>query len=287
MAAALLAAIIASPAAVSGARAAERLPRVMSLNVCTDQLVLALASKSQIVSLSDLSDEPSLSYLHDEAKGLPKNRGRAEEAFVARPDVVVTSTYSLHDTTPLLRHLGVRVEEFAYTQTLESIPHDIRRMGAILGHRHKADAMAKAFEVKLDALRRPVGKNAPTAIIYGQNGVVVGSGTLADSVLRAAGFRNLAAEMGYSGMRPFPLELVVQSHPDLVLLSPPYADAPALADQIAKNPAIRALGTGRSSTIVPKGSWACGGPFTIKALDALSRLRDRIAARRVADGSSR
>lgn len=286
-AAVLLAIVGATSTSASDADEPKRLPRVMSLNVCTDQLVLALASRDQIASLSNLSDEPGLSYFHRQARGLPENRGLAEEAFVERPDVVVTGTYSLHDTTPLLRHLGVRVEEFDYTQTLDGIPHDIRRMGAILGHPRKAEAMASEFETELGRLRRPVGATAPTAIIYGQNSVVVGSGTLADSVLEAAGFRNLAAELGYSGMRPFPLELVVKSRPDVILLSRPYDDAPALADQIARHPAIRAIGAIRGSAIVPEGSWACGGPFTIEALRALSRLHDSIAARHVTDGSAR
>ena len=56
----------------------------------------------------------------------------------------------------------------------------------------------------------------PTAVIFGQNGVATGAGTLADSVLKAAGFRNLAAERGFSGMAPYPLELLIIDRPDVV-----------------------------------------------------------------------
>lgn len=281
LAAALVAAALAGQA--SHAAAAEA-PRVMSLNVCTDQLVLALAEPSRIVSLSVLSGDPDYSYLHAGAAAYPKNAGIAEEVFVARPDVVVTGTYSLHNTTQLLRHLGARVEEFGYTQTLDTIAGDIRRMGAILGEETRADAMAAAFERDLAALTVPEGEPRPTIVIFGQNGVATGAGTLADSVLAAAGFRNLAAERGFSGMAPYPLELLVVDRPDVVLLSARVDEAPALADQVTRHPAIAASGARTATGIVPRGAWSCGGPFTLEALRALRMLRDDILAARDVQG---
>jgi iron complex transport system substrate-binding protein len=264
--------------------AAQEAPRVMSLNVCTDQLVLALAGQERIVSLSVLSDEPDYSYLHAAAKAYPKNAGVAEEVFVARPDVVVTGTYSLHNTTQLLRHLGLRVEEFGYTQTLDTIAGDIRRMGAILGESARAEAMASTFERDLAELRVPTEAPRPTAVIFGQNGVATGAGTLADSVLKASGFRNLAAERGFSGMAPYPLELLITDRPDVVLLSAGIDEAPALADQVTRHPAIAASGALAATGIVPRGSWSCGGPFTLESVRALRLLRDEILSATGASG---
>ena len=231
--AALFLALIGAPAA-----AADALPRVMSLNVCTDQLVLALADPGQILSLSALSDDADLSFHAAEAAAYAKNRGLAEEVFLVRPDIVVTGTYSLHNTTQLLRHVGTRVETFDYAQTLESVAGAVRRMGAILGQEARAEAVAGAYEAELKALSAAQAADSPTAIIYEQNGVVLGSGTLADSALKAAGFRNLAAERGYEGMAPYPLELLVRDRPDLVLLASPYPGGPSLAAQFVDHPPI-------------------------------------------------
>lgn len=279
-AAALVAALLAAPAA----QAEGDRPRVMSLNVCTDQLVLALAGQERIVSLSVLADDPDFSFLHARAKALPKNAGVAEEVFIARPDVAVTGTYSLHNTTQLLRHLGMRVEEFGYTQTLDTIPGDIRRMGAILGEAARAEALASGFERDLAALALPPEAPRPTVVIFGQNGVATGAGTLADSVLAAAGLRNLAAERGFSGMAPYPLELLITDRPDVVLLSERIEGAPALADQVTRHPAIAASGAAVATGIVPRGSWSCGGPFTLEAVRALRALRDDLIAGRGASG---
>ncbi|CAG0971890.1 MAG: ABC transporter substrate-binding protein [Rhizobiaceae bacterium] len=271
--AALLFTLLAAPAA-----AESTLPRVMSLNVCTDQLVLALAEPGQILSLSALADDPDLSFHSAIAAAYPKNRGLAEEVFLARPDIVVTGTYSLHNTTQLLRHIGTRVETFDYAQTLESVPGAVRRMGAILGREARAETIAEAYEAELAALSSPPAADAAAAIIYEQNGVVLGSGTLADSVLKAAGFRNLAAERGYEGMVPYPLELLVRDRPDLVLLASPFPGAPSLADQLVEHPAIASLKSLRRKGIAPRGSWSCAGPFTLEAVRALKALREEMAA---------
>lgn len=269
---------------VAPVAADDALPRVMSLNVCTDQLVLALADPGQILSLSELADDPDLSFHSAAAAAYAKNRGLAEEVFLVRPDIVVTGTYSLHNTTQLLRHIGTRVETFDYAQTLDSVPGAVRRMGGILGQTARAETIAAAYEAELAALSSPPAARAPTAIIYEQNGVVLGAGTLADSVLKTAGFRNLAAERGYDGMAPYPLELLVRDRPDLVLLASPFPGAPALADQFVEHPAIAAMPALRRKSVAPRGSWACAGPFTIEAVRALKALREDMAAEKGGEG---
>jgi iron complex transport system substrate-binding protein len=78
-------------------------------------------------------------------------------------------------------------------------------------------------------------------------------------------------------MVPYPLELLVRDKPDVVLVTHAYEKTPSLADEIARHPAIRALGSDTTGNVVPPGSWACGGAFTIEAVEALRRLRDTLA----------
>lgn len=272
-------AAVALAASFAGSATAEAPPaRVMSLNVCTDQLAMLLAVPGQLVSVSELAADPGLSFHSALAASYPRNRGLAEEVLVAKPDIVVTGAYSLHNTTPLLRRLGYRIEEFEYAQTLDTIPGEIRRMGAILGAESRAEGMATAFEGELSHIESERCGDDPTAIAYDQNGIAMGQGSLIDSAMRAAGLRNIAAELGYAGMAPFPLELLVEKRPDIVVLPEPLADTPALADLIAAHPAIRALGEGTLRIHLPRGSASCGGPFVIEAVKALAEARRRAAS---------
>lgn len=258
------------------ATAQEAPRRVMSLNICTDQLAMLLAAPGQLVSVSFLAADRDLSALHGQAAAYPHNQGLAEEVFLARPDLVVTGTYSLHNTTDLLRRLGHRVEEFDFAQTIDTIPADIRRMGALLGANDRAERMARDFETEVEAARASHCGSDPTILSYGQNGIVSGAGTMIDSIMKAAGFRNLAAELGFTGMTPFPLELLVTEKPDALIVSPPVANAPALADQFVRHPALRALTGTRIGAFIPRGTASCGGPFVLEAIHALKKLRDEI-----------
>lgn len=249
----------------------------MSLNLCTDQLAMALAAPGQLISISFLSRDPNLSPVYEEAKAYPVNQGLAEEVFLARPDLVVTGTYSLHNTTSLLKRLGFRVEEFSFVQTVETIPGDIRRMGALLGQGEQAEALASHFETELARIAADQCAPRPTALAYDQNGIALGAGTLADSVLKAAGFRNVAAEQGLQGIAPFPVETVVDIKPDVVILSSGYDDAPTLGAFVPRHPAIVALENTRVGTFVPPNSWSCGGPSVLDAIKALEDLRQEIA----------
>jgi len=250
--------------------------RVMSLNLCTDQLAMTLAEPEQLISVSFLAREPDLSMLHEKAQDFPVNRGLAEEVFLEKPDLVVTGTYSLHNTTALLKRLGFRVEEFSFVQTLDTIPGEIRRMGALLGQEARAEKLAEDFSQELDAIAKSQCDMRPTMIAYDQNGVALGSGTLADSVMQAAGFANLAADLGLVGVAPFPLEQVIAARPDVIVTSASEG-APTLGEHVPRHPAIAALPDTRIGAFVPAGAWSCGSPAVIEAVRALASLRAEIA----------
>ena len=249
----------------------------MSLNLCTDQLAMALAAPGQLASISFLSRDPSLSPMSEKAAAYPVNHGRAEEVFLERPDLVVTGTYSLQNTTGLLKRLGFRVEEFSFVQTLDTIPGEIRRMGTLLGREAQARKMAAEFEAELSRIEALQCEPKPTALAYEQNGVALGGGTLADSVLAAAGFRNLASEAGITGMAPFPIEMIVEEQPAVIITAGDEENAPALGERVPFHPALRALEGTRIGAFVPRGTWSCGGPAVIEAVKALAALREEIA----------
>ena len=72
----------------AGAMAASP-QRVLSLNLCTDQLLMALLPPQRIASITWLSrteGDPALQAL---ARQLPINHGSPEEVLAARPDLVL------------------------------------------------------------------------------------------------------------------------------------------------------------------------------------------------------
>src|ERR1043166_4018267 len=103
-------AVIAAAGIAVSARAAE-LPRIASMNVCTDQLLLTLADPEQILGLSRYSRDPLQSWAADDARRYRILSGGAEDILAIRPDVVVASLFDKRATREFLKDKGLRLVE--------------------------------------------------------------------------------------------------------------------------------------------------------------------------------
>ncbi|MBX3596521.1 MAG: ABC transporter substrate-binding protein [Rhizobiaceae bacterium] len=244
--------------------------RVVSMNLCTDQLALLIAAPGQLHSVSWLAADPQSSALADEARGFALNHGLAEEIFLMQPDLVIAGTYTARSTVELLRKLGIRVEEFAPDSSLEDIRQNIARMGEILGQQQRADALGAAFDSAIanSKATKLSGKQAAT---YYPNSYTSGAGTLVDSIISASGLENTAAKLGFSGTAKLPLEVLLLSAPDVVINDREQPASPALAHENFTHPAYRHLAANSANAAIPAKYTICGGPFTA---DAIRLLRD-------------
>ena len=104
----------------SGATAAG-LPRIASINVCTDQLLMALADPEQILGLSPYSRDPARSWDAAKASRFPQLSGAAEDVLMLAPDVVVAGRFTRLATRELLKDKGVHVVEFGAARSLDDV----------------------------------------------------------------------------------------------------------------------------------------------------------------------
>ena len=257
---------------------ATALPRrVVSMNVCTDQLAMLVAGEGQLYSVSDLASDERTSVLASQAGRYAVNHGFAEEIFMMKPDLVLAGTFTSQATVDLLKRLGFRVEQFAPAASFDDIRADLTRMGQLLGREEKAAGLVAQMNQDLKALRsRPVADR--TVALYYANNHTPGTGTLADAVIRAAGLHNLGETLGLTGTVKLPLELLVLADPDLVVAGDGSYRAPALATEAYAHPAFRALAG--EAVASPGQYWICGAPFTV---EAARRLQDAALARQGAN----
>ncbi|MDR7222822.1 ABC transporter substrate-binding protein [Aminobacter aminovorans] len=264
---------LAGLAAVSGASvpaAAEPPERVVSMNVCTDQLAILVAGEGQLHSVSYLASDPNTSVLADRAKGLAVNHGLAEEVFLMQPDLVLAGTYTTRTTVALLRRLGIRVEEFAPDSSIADIRTNILRMGEVLERRERAAELVAELDRGVAELGEG-GASHKTVATYYANSYTSGAGTLVDEIVKLSGLVNVADKLGLSGTARLPLEMLVLSKPDLVTGGSEDYGAPALAQENFVHPAYRAVAEQGRAVAVPSRYTICGAPFT---LEAARLLRD-------------
>ena len=263
----LLAAVLA--ASLSPARA-DAPGRVVSINLCTDQLAMMLAAPGQLVSVSHLASEVQSSSMVEEARAYPMNRGQVEQVFLMRPDLVLAGTYTQVSTVDWLRRLGVDVVQVPPATSLAEAVEQIRIVGRALGQEAKAEAMADAFAANIEAAR--FAGDSRTAAFYYPNGYTTGSGTLANEVLELTGFANIGADAGVTGGGILPLERLVMAAPEMIVTSSPYPGA-SRSEEILMHPALAALRATAGTARVTDADWICGLPSLLRAVEGMAAAR--------------
>jgi iron complex transport system substrate-binding protein len=253
--------------------------RVVSMNLCTDQLAMLVATDDQLYSVSHLASDPESSVLAADATRFVTNHGIAEEIFMMRPDLVVAGTFTNRASVAMLRRLGFRVEEFAPSTSLAEIKDQIRHMGELLGQQKRAEELVAEFESSLAAVPHEL-RARPLAALYYANSYTAGGGTLAAEVVARAGLENLGTRLGLKGSVRVPLEVIVMATPELVVGGEPAGTSPGLAYQTLNHPALKAVLGGHDLTSVPDKYWVCGGPFTTEAVRLLATASRNIAEHR-------
>ena len=248
--------------------------RVVSMNLCTDQLAMLIGGQGQIVSVSQLAADPRSSAMVEQAKGYLTNHGRAEEIYLMQPDLVLAGTYTARATVRMLERLGINVVTFEITNSLDAIPEQMIQMGHVLGQEAKAAGLVAQFEATLAEYRADVA-NRPKAALYHANGYTSGDRSLAGEILTVAGFENIAASAGYAGGGVMPLEVLAMAQPEAVIQSAPYGGG-SRAEEIMDHPVVAALRENGEAGGLTDHDWMCGTPFVLQAIADMTDLRTRI-----------
>jgi iron complex transport system substrate-binding protein len=253
--------------------------RIVSLDLCTDQILVELVGRERIAAVTHLAADPALSAIPAKAKGIPITHGAAEDVLRHDPDLILAGPFGVSPTVSLLRRLKRNVVVVQQPPDLEAVRAAVRTVAAAVGEKSKGEAMVAAFDQRLAGLAPPASAVPPTAIIYQVGGSVSGPGSLAEAALVAAGFRNKAAEYRLTRNGQVPLELLVAAPPDLLVLSSAVDEyRTALADNL-RHPVLRRLRQHHASLELPWQLWLCGTPNIAEAIARLADARSKLEAR--------
>jgi iron complex transport system substrate-binding protein len=232
--------------------------RVVSLNLCTDQLLMALLPPPRIASITWLSRTEGDPALLDLARQLPINHGSPEEVLAARPDLVLAGKYTTASTRALLRRAGIAVLEVDPVSDWEGIRRVTLQVGAALGAQARALQLLAAMDADLAQLAQRRSVRPVRVIGWGGGGEdVPGRDTLFNTILETAGGINLAAQD--NGPRSFDLEQVLLADPQVVMRGAAYSGKPALRNSVATHRVLRQR-LGAHLITYPEAVYGCGVP---------------------------
>ena len=244
-------------------------PRLVSINPCVDAILMHVADTSQIAGISHYSqDARATSIPLALAKRFTATSGTAEEVAALAPDIVIAGAHVAPSTITALRRLGVRLLQLGVPESIAESQAQIRLVAAAAGHPDRGAALVARIDAAVRTAR-PAGPVPIPALIWQGGGLVPGTGTLADELLRVSGFRNLSADYGLKRWDVLPLEYLV-ARPPKVLLS--VGDA-GHEDRMLGHRVLRPLAAHIAIRVYPERLLHCGGPTIIDAVVRLAAIR--------------
>jgi iron complex transport system substrate-binding protein len=248
---------------------AADLPRIASMNLCTDQLLLSLADPGQILGLSRYAREGFESFAADDAKRFRILSGGAEDILQLHPDIVVASQYDKRSTRELLKEKGVRLAEFAVPRNLDEVKAQIGEMGDLVGHPDRAGAEIARLDEAIAQARQAVASKQYKVLALSRRGWVSGSDSLLSSLLSETGLVNAAQDLEIAFGGYASLEAIVNLKPDLIVVSEAGDRAEDEGRAFLLHPALERFYPPSRRIVIPDRLMVCGGVMLADALDRL------------------
>ena len=246
---------------------ADAVPRrIVSVNLCADQLVLDLADRKQIAGLSRNAADPSLSAAAAKARGLNIMRDSAEILLVAQPDMIVAIPAKRSGALAMLGTRNFHLVDAPSAETYPEIVAQLRKVASAVGHPDRAESLIRSMDARLAALPANPGRHQ-VAAYYQRRGFMTGTGTLIDELMGRLGLVNLARKLGKPALSQLSLEELVAAKPDYLIMESATAAITDQGTEMLHHPALRDI----PRLWIPQAWTVCGSPEYVIAAESLVR----------------
>lgn len=235
--------------------------RIVSLNTCADQYVLALADPRQIAALSPYGHDPELSAAVGKARSHRILKRPAEEVLAIRPDLLIG--FPMGDNVVGAPPGKWRTLGLASADSYAMILAQIRQVAGAVGHPERGEALIRSMDRGLATL--PRAKRSGVAAYYQRRGYMTGTGTLVDDLMKRAGLVNLAEKLGKPSLSQLSLEEMIAARPDWLIVESGSEQVVDQGTEMLQHPILRAIPRIR----VPQAWTVCGGPAYVQAVRSI------------------
>ena len=247
-----------------GAGDAPRPRRVVSLNLCADQLLVALADRGQIAGLTHNVDDPQMSAVAAQVRGLPILNGSAEAVVAADPDLLIGMSVRRNPAFAVLKDRNYPVTDLKSADSYADVVDSIRTVARAVGHVSRGEALIARMDAELAGLPRTGLR--PVLAYYQRRGFLTGAGTLVDDLMTRVGAVNLAVKLGKPALSQMSLEEMVAARPDYLIVESATDRVVDQGTEMLHHPVLDRI----PRISIPQAWTVCGGPAYVRAARAMS-----------------
>ncbi len=264
-------------AAACGVAQAAPPRRIVSLNLCVDQILVDLVPEARIAAVTHLAADASVSAAPERFAQIASTRGAAEDVLARDPDLIIAGVYTTPATVDLLRRLGRRIVVVPLPDTFAGVRALIHMIADAVEEPEVGRSLVARMDERLSATR-PQSAARPSALVYQVNNYVTGSGSLFDEALERAGLRNAGRDVTRLASGRTSLEFIVATPPDLIVLATqPDAYATVVGDNL-RHPALAQRLAQTPNIVLPWALSLCGTHHIATAVETLAAARTSLLA---------
>jgi iron complex transport system substrate-binding protein len=249
-------------------RAAPKPMHIMSVDECTDLLLLQMVPKARIASVTFLAHDGVNALFPGADAGVPTNHGTSEDVINQRPDLILAGDFATPMTRKLAKQIGIPIVDVKSANDFDDVRTAVRQVGTAVGEPQRAENIIRQMDATLTDLARTKPKHPLRVVSWSGGNYVAGKETLTNAIIQAAGALNIAAQPGASDST-FDVEQLLEAQPDALLYGGDRAGKPSLHSDEAQHPLVRRL-YGDRRIAVNDTAYACGLP---QSADAARDLR--------------
>lgn len=240
--------------------------KIVSINPCTDAILIELADPQQIGAISHYSHNPKSSSVNVKyTKQFAAVGQSAEEIIALKPSLVLAGAHVSASTLEALRALDIKILQSPVANTVADSHAQISAIANAIGQDERGNALIRDIDTAL-LNSAPAGDKVVDAIVWQGGGLVPGKGTLIDELLKGSGFNNVANRYNLSQWDIIGLERLSASPPAIILRGGNGAD------RILQHPILDSIDSQVAD--FPQSMIWCAGPTIAKAAQRLADIRE-------------
>jgi len=196
---------------------------IVSLTLCSDEILLSLVDKSCLASVSSLATNSSISNVAAQAGALPMLENKSIEAILAKnPDLIIVGDWLPDDFIVSLRELNLPVYVYKTPQSIAEVRSLVLDMGIIVGETEKSKKIVADMDGVLAQITNKVKlipenqKKMVMALSF--MGCYGGKDSMLDDIYKNAGVINGAALAGLEKNDTLAKEQIVAMKPDILMI---------------------------------------------------------------------
>jgi iron complex transport system substrate-binding protein len=248
--------------------------RIVSINLCADELLLRVADPVQIVAVTSFPRSPEAEKILGRNSDIRTIRGRAEEVLSLKPDLVLVGPFTQRETVSMIKQAGIFVFSVGVPRNFEEIYQNITALARAVGRENEGRAIIAKMKTELASLGGGVGRDTDSgkrALFFQSEGISPGKNTFEHAIFSAAGLVDLGERMGIEEYGRVSLETLVREKPDMLVLMSDQKNQPSVRGEILNHPAIREAIPGVETVVLPSCLLNCGSPSSIEAVKILKK----------------